>query len=57
MRDLVARKRFLWRKKIDNILQKWFPQTWIPLHSAISFTTIGYEQCQLNNQWQNQVNS
>ncbi|VVC40858.1 Kynurenine 3-monooxygenase,FAD-binding domain,FAD/NAD(P)-binding domain [Cinara cedri] len=55
MRDLVARKSFLWRKKIDNILQKWFPQTWIPLHSSVSFTTIGYKQCQLNNQCQNKI--
>lgn len=55
MRDLVARKSFLWRKKIDNILYKWFPQTWMPLHSLISFTTIGYKQCKLNSQWQDQV--
>lgn len=57
MRDLVARKSFLWRKKIDNTLYKWFPQIWIPLHNAISFTTIGYKQCELNRQWQNQVSA
>lgn len=55
MRDLVARKSFLWRKKIDNMLQKLFPQTWLPLHSTVSFTNIGYRQCQLNNHRQNQV--
>lgn len=55
MRDLVARKSFLWRKKIDNVLHKWFPQTWISLHSLVSFTTIGYKQCKLNSQWQDQV--
>ncbi|XP_025420301.1 kynurenine 3-monooxygenase [Sipha flava] len=55
MRDLVTRKSFLWRKKIDKILYKWFPQKWIPLHSLVSFTTIGYKQCKLINQWQDQV--
>ncbi|XP_060833948.1 kynurenine 3-monooxygenase isoform X1 [Rhopalosiphum padi] len=55
MRDLVARKSFLWRKKLDNILNKWFPQTWISLHSAVSFTTISYKQCKLDNQWQDQI--
>lgn len=55
MRDLVARKQFLWRKKIDNILHRLFPQTWIPLHSSVSFTLIPYSQCKLNNEWQNKV--
>ncbi|CAI6360244.1 unnamed protein product [Macrosiphum euphorbiae] len=55
MRDLVARKSFLWRKKLDNILSKWFPQTWIPLHSSVSFTSISYKQCKLDNQWQDQI--
>lgn len=55
MRDLVNRRSFLWRKKIDHILYKWFRHAWIPLHSSISFTTIGYKQCKLNNQWQDQV--
>lgn len=55
MRDLVTRKSFLWRKKIDNILYRLFPQIWMPLHSSVSFTKIGYKQCQLNNQWQDRV--
>lgn len=55
MRDLVTRKTFLWRKQIDDILHKCFPKTWIPLHSSISFTTIGYKQCQLDNEWQDKV--
>lgn len=57
MRDLVARKSFLWRKKLDDLLYKLFPRIWMPLHSSVSFTTVGYKQCKLNNQWQDQVNT
>lgn len=37
MRDLVADKTFLLRKKIENKLHELFPDKWIPLYSMVTF--------------------
>ena len=37
MRDLVADKDFLLRKKIESKLHELFPEKWIPLYSMVTF--------------------
>ncbi|TVR81519.1 MAG: FAD-dependent monooxygenase [Chitinophagaceae bacterium] len=37
MRDKVADERFLFRKKIENILHQRFPDLYIPLYSMVTF--------------------
>ena len=37
MRDLVADKNFLLRKKIEAKLHELFPEKWIPLYSMVTF--------------------
>ncbi|XP_050440895.1 kynurenine 3-monooxygenase isoform X2 [Adelges cooleyi] len=55
MRDLVARRTFLWRKKLDNLLYKWFPEIWIPLYNSVTFSSIPYSECKLHSQWQDKI--
>ncbi|KAL6077417.1 kynurenine 3-monooxygenase, mitochondrial precursor [Balamuthia mandrillaris] len=44
MRSHVAHSGFLWRKRVDWLLAKLFPASWIPLYSMVSFTNIPYAQ-------------
>ena len=45
MRHLVTQRSYYWRKKIDNLLYRVFPNWWIPLYTMVSFTRIPYHQC------------
>ncbi|XP_050404487.1 kynurenine 3-monooxygenase [Patella vulgata] len=45
MRSAVNSKLFLLRKKMDNFLQKLFPNSWIPLYTMVSFTRTRYHEC------------
>lgn len=42
MRDSVADKRFLKRKKIEAKLHSLFPDQWTPLYSMVTFTHVPY---------------
>ncbi|XP_055374132.1 kynurenine 3-monooxygenase [Condylostylus longicornis] len=55
MRDLVTKRSFLLRKKLDTILYQIFPQTWIPLYNSVSFTSMQYKKCIENRKWQDTV--
>lgn len=55
MRDLVNRRSFLLRKKVDNLLFRLLPKIWIPLYTSVAFTTVGYRQCMDNKCWQDKV--
>lgn len=47
MRDLVADREFLLRKKIEARLHELFPAKWIPLYSMVTFhDEIGYSEAQ-----------
>jgi kynurenine 3-monooxygenase len=47
MRDLVADKEFLLRKKIESKLHSLHPDQWIPLYSMVTFNTdIRYSEAQ-----------
>lgn len=42
MRSKVSNKNFLLKKKVDKQLHKWFPKTWMPLYSMVTFSNIPY---------------
>ena len=47
MRDLVADKEFLLRKKIESKLHSLYPERWIPLYSMVTFhTDVRYSEAQ-----------
>nr|CAD7392603.1 unnamed protein product [Timema cristinae] len=55
MRDLVNRRSYFIRKKLDELLFQLFPNLWVPLYPSIAFTNMSYRSCQANKQWQDQV--
>ncbi|MEM1135349.1 MAG: NAD(P)/FAD-dependent oxidoreductase [Bacteroidota bacterium] len=44
MRDLVADKDFLLRKKIEARLHELYPSNWMPLYSMVTFSHIPYSE-------------
>lgn len=48
-------KNTSWRKILNNILYKIFPNFWRPLFEAITFTNIPYSKCAEQSQWQNNL--
>jgi len=55
MRDLVNSWSFLLRKKFDDLLNVFFPRTWMPLYSMVTFSRTPYHQCIARKQWQDRV--
>ncbi|GLV41167.1 cinnabar [Carabus blaptoides fortunei] len=55
MRDLVNKKSFRLRKKLDDFLYWLLPDIWVPLYNSVSFTRMGYQQCVNNRHWQDKV--
>ena len=45
MRDLVNKKSFLLRKKLDNLLHWLAPDWWVPLYTSVTFSRMRYHQC------------
>jgi len=52
MRDLVNKKSFLVRKKLDSLLHWVAPSLWVPLYSSVTFTRMRYHHCVSNRKWQ-----
>jgi hypothetical protein len=52
MRDLVNKKSFLIRKKLDTLLNTLFPRWWVPLYTSVTFSRMRYHQCIANRAWQ-----
>jgi len=52
MRDLVNKKSFLVRKKLDNLLHWLLPDWWVPLYTSVTFSRMRYNQCIENRKWQ-----
>ncbi len=46
MRDKTASPVFRAKKKLDHLLEGWFPGRYLPLYSMISFTRIPYAEAQ-----------
>lgn len=42
MRHSVVSRSYLWRKKLDGILNKLFRDRWVPLYTMVSFSKIPY---------------
>lgn len=57
LKDLVNHSSYKMRKKFDLFLNKWMPNTWIPLYSMVTFTRIPYSQVVENRKWQDKVGS
>nr|CAD7414618.1 unnamed protein product [Timema poppensis] len=55
MRDLVNRRSYYIRKKLDELLFQLFPNLWMPLYPSVTFTNMSYRSCQANKHWQDQV--
>ena len=55
MRDLVAKRSFLIRKKLDNMLYWLMPNVWIPLYTSVTFSRYRYSQCISNKRWQDEL--
>nr|CAD7603413.1 unnamed protein product [Timema genevievae] len=55
MRDLVNRRSYFIRKKLDELLFQLFPNLWVPLYLSVTFTNMSYRSCQANKHWQDQV--
>lgn len=56
MRDLVADKQFLLRKKIEARLHQLYPERWIPLYSMVTFNEdIRYSEAQIIGQKQKAI--
>lgn len=55
MRDLVNKKSFIMRKKIDTYLNWMLPKIWIPLYSSVTFSRMRYTDCITNKAWQDRV--
>jgi len=52
MRDLVNKKSFLLRKKLDNLLHWMLPDWWVPLYTSVTFSRMRYHECIENRRWQ-----
>ncbi|WKN44592.1 FAD-dependent oxidoreductase [Tunicatimonas pelagia] len=55
MRDLVADREFLERKKIEAELHRRFPDRWVPLYTMVTFTNIRYSEALRIGQQQDQI--
>ncbi|KAK0419053.1 hypothetical protein QR680_013925 [Steinernema hermaphroditum] len=55
LKDLVNRKSYKLRKKFDLFLNKWMPNTWVPLYSMVTFTRTPYHEVVEIRKWQDQV--
>ncbi|GIX84508.1 kynurenine 3-monooxygenase [Caerostris extrusa] len=55
MRHLVTSKKFLVRKKIDNLLNAFFPKAWIPLYTMVTFSKLRYSHCISRKQMQDKI--
>lgn len=55
MRDLVTKRSYLFRKKLDEFLFWLLPNTWVPLYNSVSFSHMKYSKCIANRKWQDQI--
>ncbi|CAI4224799.1 unnamed protein product [Auanema sp. JU1783] len=55
LKDLVNHKSYKLRKKLDLFLNKWLPNTWVPLYSMVTFTRIPYSQVVEDRKWQDKI--
>ncbi|MEQ9437954.1 MAG: NAD(P)/FAD-dependent oxidoreductase [Cyclobacteriaceae bacterium] len=55
MRDLVADREFLERKKIEAELHRRYPERWVPLYTMVTFTDMRYSEALRIGQLQDKI--
>jgi len=55
MRDRVASKRFLLRKKFEKLLHRLLPAWYVPLYDMVSFSTIPYAEARARARRQHRI--
>ena len=55
MRDHVASRLFLLKKKVGHAMHRLFPRAFVPLYEMISFSTIPYARARERARWQSRV--
>lgn len=55
MRHHVASTSFLFHKKVDQILHRLFPKSFIPLYTMVTFSRIPYAEVIRRAQWQSKM--
>ncbi|XP_043211081.1 kynurenine 3-monooxygenase-like isoform X1 [Amphibalanus amphitrite] len=55
MRHLVNSRAFLMRKALDSFLHTFFPNSWTPLYSMVSFTRVRYHQAIAHKERQDKI--
>uniref|UniRef100_A0A8D9EL61 Kynurenine 3-monooxygenase n=2 Tax=Cacopsylla melanoneura TaxID=428564 RepID=A0A8D9EL61_9HEMI len=55
MRDLVTKSSFLWRKRLDSFLFSIFPNFWVPLYNAVTFSRLPYRVCVQHKEFQDKI--
>jgi kynurenine 3-monooxygenase len=55
MRDRVASRAFLWRKRLEKTLHRLFPRWYLPLYGMISFSLIPYAEARARARRQDRV--
>lgn len=55
MRELVTKRSFQLRKKLDEFLSMLFSEKWIPLYHSVTFSRMRYKECIENRKWQDRV--
>jgi len=55
MRDHVNTRAYLFRKKVDNLLNVLLPKTWVPLYSMVTFSREPYHKCIEKKEWQDKT--
>ena len=55
MRDSVAKPDYIMRNKIENALNKKFPNTFIPRYNMVSFTSIPYNEVSARSKIQQDI--
>ncbi|XP_045185459.1 kynurenine 3-monooxygenase-like isoform X2 [Mercenaria mercenaria] len=43
------------RKRIDSILYRVFPSSWVPIYTMVAFSDIRYSDCVRKRKWQNKM--
>jgi hypothetical protein len=56
MRHLCTTTGYKLRKKIDNILYRFFPNSWVPLYTMVTFSRIRYSDVVKKREQQDRVN-
>ncbi|KAI6213687.1 Kynurenine 3-monooxygenase [Aphelenchoides besseyi] len=55
LKDLVNKFSYKLRKKLDLTLNRWFPNSWVPLYSMVTFSRIPYREVVQRRQRQDAI--